>query len=71
MATGLTQRASHHGSRFSQSSFEARGSDTDRGSPLAMFRRVASGIAVLAVTSSAIGAVAHLAHLINTSWRIF
>ncbi len=65
------QRASHPGHHhFLQSSFQARGSDARRGSPLAIFRSVASGFALLVVTGSALGAVAHLAHLINTSWRV-
>jgi len=65
------RRASHHGHPFFQSSFEARGSDTRRGSPLAIFRSVAAGVALIAVTSGALAAVAHLAQLINTSWQIY
>lgn len=64
------QRASHHGHHFFQSSFEPRASDAQRGSPLAIFRSVASVLALFVVTGSALGAVAQLAHLINTSWRV-
>jgi hypothetical protein len=69
MATA--QHASHHGQSFFHSSFQARGSDARRGSPLAIFRGIASGVALLAVTSAALAAVVHLAHLINASWRIY
>lgn len=66
------QRASHHGHHpFFQSSFAARGSDARRGSPLAVFRSVASGAALIAVTGALLAAVAQLAHLINTSWQIY
>ena len=64
------QRVSQHGHHFFQSSFEARATDVRRGSPLAIFRNVAAGVALIAVTGGALGAVALLAHLITASWRV-
>lgn len=65
MATGLTQHASQHGHSF----FHAH--DTQHGSPLEIFSSFAYGVSLVAVTAAALGAVAHLAHLINTSWQLF
>jgi hypothetical protein len=71
MATGLLQGASHHGHPSVHAPSDRHGSDAQHGSPLEIFRAFASGLALLAVTGAAMAAVAHLAHLINTSWQLF
>jgi hypothetical protein len=71
MAAGLSQRPSHHGHAFFHSSSDAQRDDTQPGSPLAIFGWFASGLTLLLVVGTAIGLVAHLAHLINTGWRFW
>lgn len=60
MATGLSHRASF-----------PRFHDTQHGSPLEIFTGFVYGVGLVVVTAAALGAVAHLAHLINTSWQLF
>jgi hypothetical protein len=64
---------SHSGHAYGSETRDVRTSDeVDRqGSPLSIFAGFAAATSLLLVTGSALGSVAYLAHLINTSWQLF
>jgi hypothetical protein len=72
MATALSQHVSHAGHTYSNHARNVRAPDsvTGHGSPLTIFTGFAAATSLLLVTGSALGSVAYLAHLINTSWQL-
>jgi hypothetical protein len=69
MASAFSHHMSHAGHTYSN--VRAPDSVEGHGSPLAIFTGFAATASLVLVTGSALGSVAYLAHLINTSWQLF